>query len=80
MTLSPADGSDHLAVAFLDLANLCHEADFKAEQVELKTQAGTVAIADLHTAAQQRWAYAPVEQFAEAYFLDPTVDTQANTL
>ncbi|CAE8613190.1 unnamed protein product, partial [Polarella glacialis] len=77
MTLSAPDG-DHLGVAFLDLANFSREEVFKVEQVELKNQAGVVAVADLHTACQQRWSdSAPIQTREDAFFVEPMGDAQA---
>jgi len=80
MTMSHPDGAEHIAVAFLDLASLSREDVFKVDTVELRNQAGVVAVAELHTASQQRWSYSPVEPQAEGYYVDHNSDDQAKLL
>eukprot|EP00930_Biecheleria_cincta_P069521 TRINITY_DN57258_c0_g1_i1.p1 TRINITY_DN57258_c0_g1~~TRINITY_DN57258_c0_g1_i1.p1 ORF type:complete len:1295 (-),score=248.14 TRINITY_DN57258_c0_g1_i1:177-4061(-) len=82
LTLSLGNpAGDHIGVAFLDLANFSKEDVFKVEKCELRNQAGVVAIADLHTACQQRWSYAgPLQIRADGYFVVASDDAQAKML
>eukprot|EP00928_Gymnodinium_smaydae_P035789 TRINITY_DN25127_c0_g1_i1.p1 TRINITY_DN25127_c0_g1~~TRINITY_DN25127_c0_g1_i1.p1 ORF type:complete len:908 (-),score=186.28 TRINITY_DN25127_c0_g1_i1:162-2792(-) len=90
MTLSPADGSDHWGVAFLNLEDFSPEdGAFRTHRVELRSEAGVVAVAELHTLAQERWfpdeaaaeaAKAEGEVEDEARFLEPGSDAQAAQL
>lgn len=80
MTLS-MPGGQHICVSFLDVKDFGQNETFKIQQVELKNQEGTFAIADIHTAAQSRWtrgkAIVPQD---EAYFVDPADDEQSRYL
>eukprot|EP00931_Biecheleriopsis_adriatica_P017941 TRINITY_DN12702_c0_g1_i1.p1 TRINITY_DN12702_c0_g1~~TRINITY_DN12702_c0_g1_i1.p1 ORF type:complete len:589 (-),score=76.73 TRINITY_DN12702_c0_g1_i1:93-1859(-) len=76
LTLTETDG-EHLAVAFLDVAAFSEDNSFRHQQVELQNSAGVVAVAELHTSCQNRWAKQEVAPQTSAFFVEPKDDDQA---